>query len=35
MSNPTPGWWRRSGVDLRLVLMCVLLGALALSLIHI
>ena len=31
MSNPTPGWWRRSGVDLRLVLMCVLLVALAIG----
>src|SRR5947207_12195882 len=27
MSNPTPGWWRRTGVDLRLLLMSVLLIA--------
>jgi len=25
MSNETPGWWRRAGVDLRLLLMSVLL----------
>jgi len=29
MSNPTPGWWRRTGIDLRLVLMCVLLVVMA------
>ena len=27
MSNQTPGWWRRAGVDLRLLLMSVLLVA--------
>ncbi|MGJ7534805.1 MULTISPECIES: sugar ABC transporter permease [Variovorax] len=29
MSNPTPGWWRRTGIDLRLILMCVLLAVMA------
>ncbi|QNK70002.1 sugar ABC transporter permease [Variovorax sp. PAMC26660] len=27
MSNETPGWWRRTGIDLRLILMCLLLVA--------
>ena len=34
MSNPsssTPGWWRRTGVDLRLILMCVLLVIMAVA----
>ena len=29
MSDPTPGWWRRTGIDLRLILMCVLLVIMA------
>lgn len=31
MSDPTPGWWRRTGIDLRLILMCVLLAAMAVA----
>ncbi|GAC1357160.1 MAG: sugar ABC transporter permease [Variovorax sp.] len=29
MSNPTPGWWRRTGIDLRLILMSLLLVVMA------
>ncbi|RIX78405.1 sugar ABC transporter permease [Acidovorax cavernicola] len=31
MSDPTPGWWRRTGIDLRLILMCVLLAVMAVA----
>ncbi|KQX89467.1 sugar ABC transporter permease [Variovorax sp. Root473] len=31
MSDPTPGWWRRTGIDLRLLLMCVLLAVMAVA----
>src|SRR5215216_1536297 len=31
MSDPTPGWWRRTGIDLRLILMCVLLVVMAVA----